>query len=44
MPSTRASNLINQVGYMGWDAGYATAVGAYTGEPLWSPRDMTDGD
>ena len=27
----RELNLINLVGYMGWDAGYATAVEAYTG-------------
>jgi gamma-glutamylcysteine synthetase len=37
--NARESNLINQVGYMGWDAGYATAVEAYTGGPPLSPRD-----
>jgi hypothetical protein len=39
--NARERNLINQVGYMGWDAGYATAVEAYTGEPPQSPRDST---
>ena len=29
----RELNLINLVGYMGWDAGYAAAVEAYTGAP-----------
>lgn len=38
----RELNLINLVGYMGWDAGYATAVEAYTGAPPQPLRGTAD--
>ena len=38
----RELNLINLVGYMGWDAGYATAVEAYTGAPPQPLRGAAD--
>lgn len=38
----RELNLINLVGYMGWDAGYATAVEAYTGAPPKSAREAAE--
>jgi hypothetical protein len=38
----RELNLINLVGYMGWDAGYATAVEAYTGAPPQPSRGTVD--
>ncbi|HEY8601354.1 MAG TPA: hypothetical protein VIL85_23205 [Thermomicrobiales bacterium] len=38
----RELNLINLVGYMGWDAGYATAVEAYTGAPPQPLRKASD--
>lgn len=41
--NAREINLINQVGYMGWDAGYATAVEAYTDEPLQESHDDAAG-
>jgi hypothetical protein len=45
--NAREINLINQVGYMGWDAGYATAVGAYAGESadeIATPDERASGD